>query len=64
MMPILLISDSGSVKSLPGISQASLSRAAQQKAMNRLAAGPAAATQNMSCLGLRRRLKLTGTGLA
>ena len=63
-MPTLPISESGKVNSLLGISQASLSTKAQQKAMNRLAAGPAAATQNMSCFGLRRRPKSTGTGLA
>ena len=37
---------------------------AQPSAMTRLAPGPAAATQSMSCLGRRRLEKFTGTGLA
>lgn len=39
-------------------------RIAQFGAMIRFVNGPAAATHSMSALGLRRRLKLTGTGFA
>ena len=37
---------------------------AQNTAMTKFTPGPAAATHSMSCLGRRRRPKLTGTGLA
>ncbi len=41
-----------------------MNSASHSKACTRLEAGPASATQIMSRLGLRRLLKLTGTGLA
>ena len=47
----IAISDSGKVYSPPGINQANLSSAAHPNAITRLAPGPAAATQSMSCLG-------------
>ena len=63
-MPAAPINASGMAKPLSGMASATLIRPAQISAISRLAPGPAAATQSMSCFGLRRLLKLTGTGFA
>jgi hypothetical protein len=63
-MPMSAISAIGKLKKLSGSNQASLSTAAQNRSIARLAPGPAAATHSMSLFGCRRRPKLTGTGFA
>ena len=62
-MPALAIKLNGSAMN-DGESMHNFNTKAQNSAMTKLDAGPAAATHNMSFLGWRKRLKLTGTGLA
>ncbi len=63
MMPTLLISSKKKAATSGALAEY-LSTKTQKIAMIKLEAGPAAATHNMSFLGLFKLAKLTGTGLA